>query len=273
MHSKIRKVCAMSSQIVSALCVVGDRFAGFAVHERVQTLSAFLGALRAGAYDDVPGPVTLRGGQGIGEYEWEYIRGVLRRRGLEERILLQEHPPRLAKRAEAHKHREENVLIADLGRHDDQIFHAALRLHQNNELLLDHQTGQHTQGMVVVEAARQMFLAVTERYYTHRWPERHYYFVVNSLATTFENFLFPVDARIRYLIQSAELSDPARLEFTARVDIEQGGRRAARSEVAFTAFDTAVLKGVEHRRAERALDHMLASTSARQPEHTAASLA
>ncbi|WP_160167838.1 AfsA-related hotdog domain-containing protein [Nocardiopsis halotolerans] len=260
----------MSSQVASSYCVVGDRFAGFAVHDRVRTLSAFLGELRAGAYDDVPGPMALSGGQGIGGYEWDHIRVVLRRRGLEDRILLQEHPPALARRAEAHKHREENVLIADLGRHDDQIFHAALRLHQNNEFLLDHQTGQHTQGMVVVEAARQMFLAVTERYYTHRWPERHYYFVINSLATTFENFLFPVDARIRYLIQSADLSDPGRLEFTARVDIEQGGRRSARCEVAFTAFDATVLKAVEHRRAERALDHVLAHTSARHDEHATA---
>lgn len=260
----------MSDQDVSVVCVVGDRFSGFAVHDRVQTLSSFLGGLWSGAYDDLPGPLALTGGQGIGGYEWDYLRGALRRRGLEERILLQERPLSLARRAEAHKHREENVLVADLGRHDDQIFDAALRLHGNNELLLDHQTGQHTQGMVVVEAARQMFLAVTERYYTHRWPERRYYFVINSLATTFENFLFPVDARIRYLIQSADLSDPARLEFTARVDIEQGGRRSARCEVAFTAFDATVLETVEYRRAERALDHVLAGTSVR---HTAASSA
>ncbi len=262
----------MSDKTATSICVVGDRFAGFAVHERVQALSSFVGGLRAGVYDDIRGPLVLRGGQGIGGYEWDYIRGALRRRGLEERVVLHDRPPVLAERAEAHKHREENVLIADLGRHDDQVFHAALRLHGDNELLLDHQTGQHTQGMVVVEAARQMFLAVTERYYTHRWPERRYYFVINSLATTFENFLFPVDARIRYLIQSAELSDPGRLEFTARVDIEQGGRRSARCEVAFTAFDTAVLEAVEYRRAGRAIDHVLADTDVREAEHAASSL-
>ena len=108
-----------------------------------------------------------------------------------------------------------------------------------------------------------MFLAVTERYYTSCRPEHRYYFVIDSLATTFENFLFPIDARIRYLIESAELSDPARLEFTARVDIEQGGRRSARCEVAFTAFDGAVLEEIEHRRAGHALEHMLADTPER----------
>ena len=252
---------------VSTLYVVGDRFAGFAVPTRALTLSSFLKGLRAGAYDDVSGPMLLRAGQGISKYEWDHIHDELTRRGLEGRVLPQDRPPRLARRTEAHKHREENVLIADLGRHDDQIFHAALRLHQNNELLLDHQTGQHVQGMVVVEATRQMFLAVTEQYYLSQRPEHQYYFVINSLATTFENFLFPVDARIRYLIESAELSDPTRLEFTARVDIEQGGRRSARCQVAFTAFDNVVLEQIEHRRAEGALEHILAETSVRD-EHT-----
>src|SRR5699024_625348 len=141
-----------------------------------------------------------------------------------------------------HKHREENVLIADLGRHDDQIFHAALRLHQNNELLLDHQTGQHVQGMVVVEATRQMFLAVTEQYYLSQRPERQYYFVIHSLATTFHNFSLTVAAPSRYLYESAELSATTRLEFTARVDIEHGGCRSARCQFAFPAFDYPGLK-------------------------------
>ena len=67
---------------VSTLYVVGDRFAGFAVHTRALTLSSFLKGLRAGAYDDVSGPMLLRAGQGISKYEWDHIHDELTRRGL-----------------------------------------------------------------------------------------------------------------------------------------------------------------------------------------------
>lgn len=241
--------------------VVGNRFAGFAVHENIRTVSELVTEIQIGHHDDPETRLEVRGGQGVSSYEWQYLEDAVKRRGIAERVLLRRSLPDPAHRAEAHKHREQNVLIADLGRRDDQIFQAALLLNADNELLLDHQTGQHVQGMVVVEAARQMFLAVTERYYTHRWPERRYYFVIDSISTTFENFLFPLDAEILYLVQSAELDDPERLRFTGRIDLHQAGRRSATTEVSFTAFDTARLKGVEHRRADRAVEHALRTQS------------
>lgn len=102
MYENMRKVFVVSA--VSSLCIVGDRFAGFAVRTRALTLSSFLKGVTEGAYDDVSGPMLLRGGQGIGGYEWDHIRDALARRGLEERVLPQGHPPRLARRTEAHKH-------------------------------------------------------------------------------------------------------------------------------------------------------------------------
>ncbi|WP_306366893.1 AfsA-related hotdog domain-containing protein [Nocardiopsis sp. CC223A] len=245
----------MLPRIDKTLYVVGDRFAGFAAHDDVRTLGGLSAEIRAGAYDDLY--LELRGGQGMGAYEWRYLEEQMNRRGIRERVVVHHSRPTPAHRAEAHKHREPNVLVANLGRRDDQLFEATMRLHGDNELLLDHQTGLHVQGMVAVEASRQMFLAVTERYYTADEPVSRY-FVIESIATDFENFLFPMQARILYLIQSAELEDPERLRFTARIDIEQAGRRCTRTEVAFTAFDAERLKEIERRRAARALDHVLA---------------
>ncbi|MFL1377509.1 AfsA-related hotdog domain-containing protein [Nocardiopsis protaetiae] len=235
------------------LCIVGDRFGGFAAHDSVLTLGSFVRAVRGGRFDDTDKPVTLRLGQGIGEYEWDYLHAVLRTYGRDDRFHLPERPPLIVNRAEAHKHRAENVLIADLARVGDDTYRAALRLHSDNEILLDHQTGEHVQGMVVIEAVRQMFLAVTERHHIAHLPPRPYYFVIDSLATDFENFLFPLPAEIHYRTRRADLDDRGRLGFAATVDIEQAGRRAARSEVEFTAFDATFLHGVEHRRAARAL--------------------
>ncbi|SIO86684.1 hypothetical protein BQ8420_13245 [Nocardiopsis sp. JB363] len=247
----------MFEQPNTALCIVGDRFAGFAAHERVRTLRAFTKAVRDGEYDELAHPLVIMAGQGIGEYEWEYVHAVLRARGVWERVLFQDRVPDLVGRGEAHKCRSENVLVADLVRIDEDEYRASLRLHADNELLLDHQTGQHVQGMVAVEAVRQMFLAVTERHHASRNPRRYYYFVIDSLATIFENFLFPLDASIHYRVNRADCDDPARLGFSVTVDIEQGGRRSSRSEVEFTAFASETLHEIEHRRAGRALDHYL----------------
>lgn len=65
------------------------------------------------------------------------------------------------------------------------------------------------QGMVAVEAARQMFLAVIERYFTARWPQQRYYIVLNSMNTTFSNFLFPVGAILRLTLDESDLSEPS----------------------------------------------------------------
>jgi hypothetical protein len=156
------------------LCIVGDRFSGLAQQEDVSTIGDFIGKLADGALDNLNEHLLLVGGQGLGDYEWEHLAETVSRRGLADRISLQAGAIDLASRDEAHKHRENKVLVDGLIRHDDRHFHADLRVHNDNELLLDHQTGQHMQGMVVVEASRQMFLAVTERYFASTWPRRKF---------------------------------------------------------------------------------------------------
>ncbi|MEU6299282.1 AfsA-related hotdog domain-containing protein [Streptomyces erythrochromogenes] len=145
---------------------------------------------------------------------------------------------------------------------DDSLFGAGLRLHNDNELLLDHQTGQHVQGMVVIEASRQMFLAVTERFFAAQWPQRKYYFVIEYMNTAFENFLFPLCSTIEYRITESQTQDPSRLSFTAEVGIHQAGRRSAFTQLAFTAFDTDVIEVKEDRRARRAVEHTLRAPAA-----------
>ncbi|GHB06743.1 AfsA-related hotdog domain-containing protein [Streptomyces termitum] len=245
-----------------ALVVVGDRFVGFAAQEGVVTVSQFLTELRAGAYEEGTAR-AVRAGQGVGDFEWQLVREQLRAHGLEHRMPPVRPGTELASRSECHKCSEPNALIADLRRVDDRLFHAALRLHNDNELLLDHQTGQHVQGMVAVEAARQMFLAVSERFFASAHPERRYYYVIESMNTDFENFLFPVDARIEYLVKTADTSDPERMSFEVEIGLFQAGRRASASRVVFSAFDERTLKPKEHRRAAQAVAHTVADTVTR----------
>ncbi|MFE9448791.1 AfsA-related hotdog domain-containing protein [Streptomyces sp. NPDC006739] len=252
------------------LLLVGDRFAGFAAQQDVLTVSQFIEEMRLGVYSWDSRPIRIRAGQGVTVVEWERVRGEALLLGLTERLDFDFRAPDLAGRGEAHKHLSSNTLIADLRRDGEDLFSATLRVHNDNELLIDHQTGEHVQGMVAVEAARQMFLAVSERYHASRYLDRSYYYVIESLNTGFENFLFPVDATIVYHTVRAELDNPDRLSFEAEISLHQAGRRASITTVSYTAFDSPVIEAKEHRRARIAVEHAVRTAS---PAATAAGAA
>lgn len=186
-------------------------------------------------------PVTLRLGQGVGPHERDYVRAAAQRSG----AVVVDTAQVPAGRAAVHKHVAANVLIGDVRTSGPNEVVASLRLTGENELLLDHQTGLHVQGMVVVEAIRQMLLAGYET--THHHP--NHYMVLNGIQLEFESFLFPLPARL-----SCELEPVApNRRGTARIQIEQGGRQIASAQVRFTAFDAARIGLVEQRRAQAAL--------------------
>jgi len=237
--------------------VVADRFAGFAEEEGVYTTSGFARLAAGWAADGEP--VTVWLGQGIGDYERGYLDGVVTRLGIGWLVRFEGGPGEPAGREVVHKHAESNVLLSDVRAAGDHEYIAGLRLAADNELLLDHQTGCHVQGMVVVEAIRQMFLAAFETGYRHRFPDRDYYTVWNGLDLEFRSFLFPLPALLRCVIESAALADPRRLDFTARVEITQAGQDVAAANSRFTAFDAARIGPAERRRARYAVESLTAA--------------
>ncbi|MGC4979317.1 MULTISPECIES: AfsA-related hotdog domain-containing protein [unclassified Streptomyces] len=242
----------MSSAATSRL-VVGDRFRDFAEAVGAETFSGLARSLDAGDLDALQGPVRVVTGQGVGEFEISYLRDAITRRQLDEHIVLVHSTGEPARRQELHKAREDNVLVAGLTQIDDSTYEAQLRLHDHNELLVDVQDRVHVQGMVAVEAARQMFLAVIERYFTARWPQQRYYIVLNSMNTTFSNFLFPVGATLRLTLDESDLSEPSRLTIRTTVEVEQAGRVAAGVTIDAAAFAPGLLEDKELRRAKSAV--------------------
>lgn len=240
------------SRTATSRLVVGDRFRDFAEAVGAETFSAFAHSIDAGALDTVEGTVRVVTGQGIGEFEVSYLRDAISRRQLDDRIVVAHSVEHLARRQDLHKAREDNVLIADLTEIDDTTYEARMRLHDHNELLVDVQDRVHVQGMVAVEAARQMFLAVVERFFTSRWPHQRYYIVLNSMNTAFSNFLFPVTATLRLTVDAADISEPSRLTLRTTVDVVQADRTAASVTIEAAAFAPGLLEDKELRRAKAA---------------------
>jgi len=247
------------------LYLVGDRFQALAANDGVATAGGFVKDLRAGRFAAEDVRMTLLGGQGMSSYEWNWVTREIVRCGAADRISVPAQQSALAFRDEAHKYRERNVLIAGLRQIDALRYQADLRLDNDNELVLDHTTGQHIQGMVIIEAARQMFLAVTERFYASAWPERDYYYVIKNFDTDFENFLFPLDATVDYEILKASIDNPERLSFGVEIAVHQAGNRASLSRVEFTAFESAVISQKEGKRAARTVEQIILTRTEQEP--------
>jgi hypothetical protein len=245
------------------ICVVGDRFHDFAESVGAWSLSGLVAAIAEGEFDDGPWPLQILAGQGIDDYSGAFLLAALTRRGVDAAdVTLLRPEESLADRHELHKGQAQNVLVANLAEEGAGVFTADLRLHNDNELVLDAQTRPHVQGMVAVEAARQMFVAVTERFYLGRTPGRRYYLVINAMNTAFKNFLFPVGATLRLTVLAADLEKPEQLVFSHEVTIEQGGRPAAVTRIDFAAIDLGAIDDKEQRRAKQTLATVLEHSAA-----------
>ena len=239
------------------LIVVGERFAGFAEQDDVVSVEQFASWLKARCVEPEFDRVNVVLGQGVSDYELEAMRSELAGSGLQDKVTINVPEVRGLGRHQVHKHRQSNVLVADLVQEGDE-YRASLLIHNDNELLIDHQTGLHVQGMVVIEAARQMFLAVSETFLIGSHEGRGYYYVINTLNTTFENFLFPLAAQVVLRVVSISGERSKRVEVDCEVELFQAGRRCSVVRVTFTAFPRERMEPKEAERARRAIEVVLA---------------
>ncbi|VFR19821.1 hypothetical protein AMB3_3636 [plant metagenome] len=160
---------------------------------------------------------------------------------------------RYADRSLCHKQRPENILISAPEKNADDSYTSELLLHERNELMLDHLTGQHIQGMVLAEACRQMFLAVTEHYFLDDCPSSKRYFVINLMNVRYQSFAFPLPTQIHYRVIERKQPKPDRIFIHADMDVHQSGQPVAGMEVQFTVFDDGYLSKRESKLAAQAV--------------------
>ncbi|GGT13922.1 MULTISPECIES: AfsA-related hotdog domain-containing protein [Streptomyces] len=248
-----------------ALFLVGDVFAEFAHHEGVFTVSQLAKRIKSGAFPDDAGsgPVRITLGQGVSLFDVGFIRDTLDRRGLGDRVAIDDQALHTrAGREIAHKHRPENVLISDPRPVGTDWYEADLLVDAGNEVMSDHVTGQHMQGMLATEAARQMFIAVAEQFYLPTEAVGSRYFVIDSFSTRYRNFLFPLPAVVRCHVLSHRSPHHTRTTFHCELSVTQGGSETAGMDVRFTAFDTQVSHAKETRAAQRSLQDGVALATA-----------
>lgn len=247
----------MENPTIDALILVGDRFAAFAGQRGVLTVAQFSADLKAGAYHRYPSPLRLVRGQGVDDPTWSRLLDQLSLVPPGVLDIRLDPQPVPVPREEVHKRRPENVLIGDLHRTGPGSYHADLCVDPFNDLLLDHVSGQHVQGMVLVEACRQMMLAAAIRDHspaTGTPPA----FLMRSLATEFDRYLYPVPAELELNLEQVGPARRGLVELSGTVLVRQAGEVVARCTCAFSVLAAPVLARVENAAATRVSERVAA---------------
>lgn len=183
--------------------VVADAFTRFADKPTLWRYSDMLSALRQAHASDLRGKRFVAG-QGVDDLQMDHLYCLALSKGLDAEFKhwRQWRGRPMVDMAACHKHRAENVLITEPLCLETDTFVSDLVLHARNELMQDHLTGEHIQGMVLAEACRQMFLAVTELHCLRDFSPGKRYFVINEMAIRYLAFALPLaqDLGVEHLL-------------------------------------------------------------------------
>lgn len=209
--------------------LVGDKFATFAQQENVTTPLAFCAALEDGKID----ACNLILGQGVSDAWVAHITDLAAQTNAKVTLVNSVSAKRASSKS-CHKVKRQNALISEPQVLRNNAFGARLLIDEDCELMGDHQTGHHLQGMLLVEAARQMFLAVIERYLR---PQQSNYAVINHLNSTFQSFAFPLSTDIELTVETRDEDRPDRGSYDVQVVFLQNGSPVTTIDTRFTVFD------------------------------------
>jgi hypothetical protein len=164
--------------------------------------------------------------------------------------------PKRASKQLTHKHNLENILISTPERQSDKVFVMDMLIDEECEMMRDHQTGLHIQGMILVEAARQASMSVIEKFLINHIDEK-LYFVFNNLTVNYNKFAFPLPSSLKVSIQKRDETKEKRRHYVMNVDVIQCGNVSASLSLDGTMMSDKVVLNMESRFANQSLDEYI----------------
>lgn len=230
--------------------VVGDRFTAFASNPQVVTASALIATLRGERPFTFAPSARFLAGQGLRPEQAAELMGLAVGSFAPcfERFRL----PGPASAALVHKKLPENILISAPRRSADGAYEAMLLLHEGNGIFADRTTGQHVEGLILMEAARQLAVAATELLLqSEHGAAPDLSFALTVMNNTFHQFVFPIEARlsIRIEVKVLTLGDERRYSCHSVASGHQNGRVVFEQEARYVVFSRPVIAAIEAKRA------------------------
>lgn len=155
--------------------------------------------------------------------------------------------------AVTHKRDAANVLISEPRRTRPRTYEMELLLNDGEDRLVDHVTGQHVSGMVLVEAARQAGIASAEIELLAT-RDKPFGFVWNGLRVDFARFAFPLPTRIEVTIREEAAEGKSQPTYVADVEVVQAGQCVCTMAMTFGLLPASLLGALEAKAARRAID-------------------
>ncbi|MDQ2077926.1 AfsA-related hotdog domain-containing protein [Marinimicrobium sp. ABcell2] len=251
------------------LLVVGDKFASYVKNKDAITVSQLRGLLSLPVHM-LPSQsrTVLVPGQGMGD---DCVNQLLQDAAASPNVShfdfsLWHSLPQRASSKVSHKRNPRNTLISEPRQLSEDTFELHLMIDEDCELMNDHLSGQHVQGMVLIEAARQAMLAVTEQFLM---PDNgiDYAFIFNALSVSYSHYTFPVSAVIRTRITERSVDNPRRLSFAAETFVEQCGKTVSEFTMSFGAMERARISKREGMQASKTQGEFLSSLASNIEEY------
>lgn len=230
------------------IIIVSEKFNNFANHPHVLTIKKFMNSKLNNH--------NLIIGQGLTDQHHLLLNDLLS----EKSNIHNKLDSSIVKNRFTHKHKTKNILVGSTKKINDHLYHLPMIIDENCELMDDHQTGKHIQGMLLVEAFRQTFIAVTEEFFPLKIKDSHKaYYVINKMDIHFHRFAFPLPINIEYEIDNRELSNSGTAKFSANVRAIQNNKLCAEMIVNFSVYPNEFISIKENELSSQIIDMLTCS--------------
>lgn len=241
------------------LLIVSDKFKNFASNKDVITLSDLYDLINAeNLIYSKRQKTTLILGQGINNENIErLLASIIQSKNSQyfDTNLLRSNHKKASKKL-THKHSTENILISEPNRKSELEFTSHLLIDEQCDMMSDHQTGLHVQGMLLVEAARQLYLATMEKFILPNY-EKSLYFVFNDLKVNYNRFNFPIPSEIKAEIINSGESKGKNKNYKMNVSIVQCGTVCVSMLLEGTMMSSKLVSNMETKLSNHSIDSYL----------------
>ncbi len=213
-------------KVFNKICIVGNKLQAFSNNKNVFTVGEFLLLVNLELkIANGQNCYQVHVGQGLSDSCLNKVFASIKQHGLSQRFAFSGITEQ-TKRASCeltHKQDAKNIMISEPEKITDATFSCYLMLDENCAEMSDHLTGQHIQGMVLVESARQLINALTEKYFLSDKKYGEASYVLNTIDTKFLQYVFPLE--VKFICEIEKIRRIPSGDFTAqtKINVYQNG--------------------------------------------------
>lgn len=192
-------------------------------------------------------------GQGLSDYQIYFVCNNVSQNDFKDRFRVTGHLCKAvrAKNELTHKRYTYNSMISDPVKLYENNFLSFLMVDDNCAEMSDHSTGQHIQGMILIESARQMINAVAEKFLISPDISSLKGFVLNGIESNFKQYVFPLEATL--CLELLNIKNGLNGDFKAdgAIKIFQNNVEMCSVDISFSVADKNILSAIERGMAEK----------------------